>query len=198
MDSFEDEFTAAFETASLEGALVTLRGLRELDCHALFAKVQESRVFLEDHLPWIRNTSPADLKKRMRSWILSEQLGQGGCWQIYANGGIAGDSLELNGLAGFIMAEVNLQNHSATVSYWLFSSASGRGFMTEALDLLQKFCFNSLKLNRLEIFASIENEKSQRVAERCGFLREGVCRDYEFKNGAFVDHVRYSRLAKDL
>lgn len=200
MDAFQEDFTANFETATLKGSRVTLVGLRELSDedapseHALsatglFQKICESRAFLEEHLPWVADTSPADLKKRARSWVLAERLGQGGCWQI-----LEAASLRL---AGFIMMDVNLRNRSATVSYWLFPDFTGQGLMTQSLELLDKFCFEVLHLNRLEIFASAVNTKSQAVAARCGYVKEGVCRDFELKNGIFVDHVRFSRLARD-
>jgi len=197
MDCFEEKFASVFETSTLKGERVSLVGLKELDWDELFAKVQDSRELLEEHLPWVAETSPVDLKKRGRSWILAEQLGQGGCWQVYANCDNVHDGQELNLLAGFIMIDVNLKNHSATVSYWLFKDFTGRGLMTEALSLLKAYCFNVLELNRLELFASSVNKKSQGVAERCGFLKEGICRDFELKNGVFVDHVRYSLLARD-
>ena len=58
--------------------------------------------------------------------------------------------------------------------------------------------FDRLGLNRLEISASVTNAKSAAVATRAGFTPEGTCREYEFINGKFVDHVRFSLLARDL
>ena len=52
-------------------------------------------------------------------------------------------------------------------------------------------------LNRLEISASLQNPASIAVATRAGFAQEGTCREYEFINGHFEDHLRFSRLAKD-
>lgn len=198
MDEFEEQFTAVFGTASLKGSRVTLVGLREFSdpkAQALFRKIEQCRPFLEEHLSWVAKTSPADLKKRSRSWVLAEQLCQGGCWQIHA--GDVNDGHELDNLAGFVMIEANLQNHSAAVSYWLLQEYTGIGLMTESVNLVSRFCFEVLKLNRLELFASSVNKKSQNVAVRCGFLQEGICRDFELKNGIFVDHVRFSRLSRD-
>ncbi|MCQ2101240.1 ribosomal-protein-serine acetyltransferase [Fibrobacter sp. UWH9] len=206
MDSFEEHFSEVFETANLKGARVTLVGLRELDeaaSDALYQKICGSREFLLEHLPWIAETSPADLRKRARSWCLQAHLSQGGCWQIFetAEGGsnsianVAENSV--GNLAGFLMMDVNMGNHSATLSYWLFREFTGRGLMTESLECLCRFALDTLRLNRLELFSSVENPKSQGVARRCGFREEGICRDFELKNGIFVDHVRFSRLARD-
>lgn len=189
MDSFEEQFTETFETATLSGTITSLVGLREQVADGLYERILASRDFLGAHLPWVDGTSEADVKKRVRSWILSERLGQGGCWQI-----LDGEKK----LAGFIMMETNLRNRSATLSYWLFKEFAGRGLMTDALKTLCDYCFSELRLNRLELFASVDNAKSRAVAERCGFRSEGICRDYELKNGVFVDHCRYSRLACDV
>lgn len=193
--TFEDFFTQSFATITLEGSRVVLEGLQESDSSpesikTLLASIEGCKDFLAEHLPWVDGTDAADLKKRIRSWVLAEQLSQGGCWKILEKGS--------NSLTGFIMLDVNLKNRSATVSYWLLKKYSGKGYMTESLKLLSLYTFSTLKLNRLELFASVENVKSAAVASRCGFLEEGVCRDFELKNGIFVDHRRFSKLARDL
>ncbi len=193
--TFEEFFTQSFATVSLEGSQVVLEGLRESDSspetvETLLASIEECKDYLAEHLPWVDGTDAIDLKKRIRSWVLAEQLSQGGCWKILEKSS--------NSLTGFIMLDVNLKNRSATVSYWLLKKYSGKGYMTESLKLLSLYTFSTLKLNRMELFASVENEKSAAVAFRCGFHEEGICRDFELKNGIFIDHRRFSKLARDL
>ena len=96
------------------------------------------------------------------------------------------------------MMEINLRNHSATLSYWLAKPFTGQGLMTESVKLIIRFSFEHLKLNRLELLVSVHNTKSAAVATRCGFTEEGVNRDFELINGKFVDHRRYSLLARDV
>lgn len=205
MDNFEDEFTRAFATETLNGGRVTLVGLRERDSEgnegpmsaaSVLKLVRESEDFLAEHLPWVRGVTQADISKRIRSWVFAEQYGQGGCWGIFEKGA---DAVS-NGpcLAGFIMLEANVKNRSANVSYWLSKNYAGRGLATEALRILCNFSFETLHLNRLELSASVYNEKSAAVAIRCGFREEGVNRDFERINGVFVDHRRFSRLARDV
>ncbi|MCQ2125170.1 MAG: GNAT family N-acetyltransferase [Fibrobacter sp.] len=205
MDNFEDEFTQAFSTVTLRGDRVTLIGLCEHDSEgndgpmsaaAVFRLVQESEDFLAEHLPWVRGVSQADIAKRIRSWVFAEQYGQGGCWGIFENSPEAAP--EPRNLAGFIMLEVNVKNHSANVSYWLSKKYAGRGLASEALALLSRFSFDTLNLNRLELSASVYNPKSAAVAIRCGFQEEGVSRDFERINGIFVDHRRFSKLSRDV
>lgn len=199
MDNFEDFFTETFETATLSGELVTLRGVKEnaigqASAENIFEAICNSRDFLMEHLPWIPETDIFDLKKRIRSWVLNERFGQGGCWLIFRNNPYTSEGL----FAGSIMMEVNLRNHSATLSYWLAKPFTGQGLMTESVKLITKFAFERLKLNRLELLVSIHNEKSAAVARRCGFVEEGINRDFELINGKFVDHRRFSLLARDV
>lgn len=206
VDSFEDEFTQAFATATLKGSRVTLVGLRERDSEgndgpmsaaAVLALVQESEDFLAEHLPWVRGVTQTDIAKRIRSWVFAEQYGQGGCWGIFENEGGVYNAASAK-LAGFIMLEANVKNHSANLSYWLSKKYTGRGLATEALQLLSRFAFDVLHLNRLELSVSVYNEKSAALAIRSGFQEEGKSRDFERINGIFVDHRRFSRLARDV
>lgn len=188
---FEEQFVQAFETATLKGERVALVGLRESDVEAVYALVQESRDHLTPHLPWVKDTSIADIRKKARGWILAEQLSQGGCWCIL-------EKNENGSPVGFIMLDVNLSNRSAAISYWLGKKFTGKGYATQALQLLSDFALKTLRLNRLEVFASVHNEKSAAVALRAGFKEEGVCRDYEMVGETFVDHRRFSLLKRDL
>lgn len=48
---------------------------------------------------------------------------------------------------------------------------------------------------RLELAIDVENAPSKRVAERCGYEREGVLRSVHVKQGIRADVELWSRLA---
>lgn len=176
---------------------------RPMSPEVVLQLVRDSEDFLAEHLPWVRGVTAPEIAKRMRSWIFAEQYGQGGCWGVFPTDcdcrNLAScENPQAGVLAGFIMAEFNLKNRSATLSYWLSQKFTGRGLMTDSLKTLSRFCFDVLKLNRLELSVSVTNEKSSAVATRAGFVEEGVSRDFERINGIFVDHRRFSLLARDL
>ena len=50
---------------------------------------------------------------------------------------------------------------------------------------------------RLELFISTDNVASKRVAERSGYVREGVLRSLHFKQDVREDTEIWSRLATD-
>lgn len=65
----------------------------------------------------------------------------------------------------------------AEVGYWLRSDLCGRGLMTEAARAVVDFGFDDVGCHRLELRAAESNPGSIRVAEKVGFVREGLLRD---------------------
>ena len=81
-------------------------------------------------------------------------------------------------------ARVAAPRPRAGVGYWLVPAARGRGVATRAVRLLARWAFDSLGVVRLELTCGPDNVASQRVAERCGFTREGLMRAHlPFKGG---------------
>lgn len=101
-------------------------------------------------------------------------------------------------LGGCSLQDVRLDHGRAAVGYWLASQARGRGAATHAVRLLARWAFAELGLARLELTCGPDNETSQRVAERCGFVREGLLRSYVPFKGARRDSVIYSLLPGEL
>ena len=64
----------------------------------------------------------------------------------------------------------------ADVGYWLAPAGRGRGLMTRALLLVAGYAFRERGVVRLELYTLLDNVASQRVAERAGFVREGIAR----------------------
>ena len=87
----------------------------------------------------------------------------------------------------------------AAVGYWLRPEARGRGAATVAVQLIARWVFDELDVQRLELTTAPENVASQRVAERVGFTREGVLRGLvATKNDGRRDSVMFSLLPADL
>ena len=76
-------------------------------------------------------------------------------------------------------------------------AARGRGVGTKALRLLTEWAFGERGLLRLELMISIDNQASKIVAERAGYVREGVLRSLYVKEGVREDHELWSCLPSD-
>jgi RimJ/RimL family protein N-acetyltransferase len=81
------------------------------------------------------------------------------------------------------------------IGYRLFDAKlAGRGYVTEACQLLVDYLFNVYQYHRLELLSSPENVASVRIAQKCGFQAEGVLRQSFFFNGRYQDVAVFSLL----
>jgi RimJ/RimL family protein N-acetyltransferase len=101
-------------------------------------------------------------------------------------------------LGGGSLNDVDLQRGQAAIGYWLAPQARGRGVATHAVRLIAGWAFGDLQLARLELTCGPDNHASQRVAERCGFTREGVLRSHLPFKGGRRDSVVFSLLPGEL
>ena len=85
----------------------------------------------------------------------------------------------------------------AELGYMVAPAARGRGVATAMLRALTDWAFAEAGVQRIRLVVDVENPASLRVAERAGYVREGVMRSVHFKNGRRIDAVLLSRLATD-
>jgi RimJ/RimL family protein N-acetyltransferase len=76
--------------------------------------------------------------------------------------------------------------------------ARGRGVATRALVLVARWALGEKRLGRFQLRADVENVASQRVAEKAGFVREGVLRSSLEHKGERRDVIMYSLVPEDL
>ena len=92
---------------------------------------------------------------------------------------------------------IETDERTVELGYVIMPSARGRGVATGALRLLTEWAFSELGAERAELLISVDNTASKLVAERSGYVREGVMRSTYFKNGQRIDAVLMSRIASD-
>jgi RimJ/RimL family protein N-acetyltransferase len=84
------------------------------------------------------------------------------------------------------------------VGYFIVQASTGKGFATEAALATVQFAFEQLKISRVELQCTADNEASMRVAEHCGFVQEGRFRQRQRKkSGAVVDVLWYGLLLSE-
>lgn len=92
---------------------------------------------------------------------------------------------------------LSVEGREAEVGYIVAPEARGRGIAPRALAMLTQWGFEEVGLERIELRAELENPASLKVAERCGYVREGVLRNAYLKAGRRGDMALYSRVASD-
>lgn len=86
---------------------------------------------------------------------------------------------------------------SGFVGYSIDEKEAGKGFGTEAVQLVTRFAFKKVALHRIEAFVSPRNHGSVKVLEKSGFQHEGLLRKLLYINGVWEDHYLYAMLEDD-
>jgi ribosomal-protein-serine acetyltransferase len=155
----------------------------------LFAVVRENLDELKTWMPWATDDYSIDsarefIKRNLRN--------------LAEDGSFAANIVleeKIVGSVGF--HNLDSENKSAHVGYWLAKAAQGKGLMTKCCRVLIDYLFDVINLNRVQINCNIENAKSRAIPERLGFKLEGVHRQVEFFDNRFGDWAIYAMLRED-
>jgi ribosomal-protein-alanine N-acetyltransferase len=79
----------------------------------------------------------------------------------------------------------------AHIGYWIDKNYANRGYSTQAVKVVTNFGFTELGLHRIEINIRPENAPSIRVAEKAGYVFEGLRHRYLHIDGQWRDHHCY-------
>jgi RimJ/RimL family protein N-acetyltransferase len=175
--------------ATLEDGWIRLRPWRRSDAPGLVKAMrdEELRRWVVAPLPYTRRDAEI--------WIASQE-------QRWTRGELAELAIaarENDELLGAIsLGRFNWREWRAEVGYWLVPAARGRGVATQSVRMVARWAFEELGLVRLELLAHPDNVRSQAVAERSGFLREGRVRSYRRSPQGRSDMVLYSLLPGDM
>ena len=127
------------------------------------------------------------------TWIASYDAGRSeGTRDGFA--AIAGDG-EFVGLG--LAPHIDREGAEIELGYIVRSPARGRGVAGEILRLLTAWAFADVGSLRAYLIIDPDNRASERVAERCGYIREGVMRSIHVKQGRRNDAGLWSRLPTD-
>ena len=85
----------------------------------------------------------------------------------------------------------------AQIAIRLSEAQQGKGYGTEALSAMTKFCFENTQLQRLWTKVDVRNTASSRMLEKCGYRKEGLIRQGKMVN-TWCDYYVYGILASDI
>ena len=97
---------------------------------------------------------------------------------------------------GDIWAYLIENDRMAQVAVRLSKSVHGKGYGTESLSAMTRFCFENTELQRLWTKVDVRNTASCRILEKCGYTREGLIRQGKMVN-TWCDYYVYGILASD-
>jgi RimJ/RimL family protein N-acetyltransferase len=92
---------------------------------------------------------------------------------------------------------IDREGRQLELGYVVAPDARGRGVATRSLELLTEWALGELDALRMELWISVSNEPSKRVAEKVGYRYEGTLRSFHFKQGIRDDFEVWSRLRSD-
>lgn len=156
---------------------VRIRPWEPADAAALVEAARESWETVEPWLPWCR-----------RDYGLADA-------QAWCAGASDRHERAIVDEAGRLLGGVGLnalRDGVANLTYWVRTSARGRGVATAAVEALVAWALFHTSLRRLEVVVPRDNAASLRVAEACGAAREGVARGRLRLRGQPVDAVVFA------
>lgn len=95
------------------------------------------------------------------------------------------------------LREIDREHSQGELSFWLAVHAWGNGYMSEALRIIVRYGFETLKLNRLYAYHMLRNPATGRVLQKNGFKQEGLLRQRVQKWGQYEDVVLLAILRQD-
>jgi len=89
------------------------------------------------------------------------------------------------------------RERSGEIGYWIRSASVGKGVATEAAARVARVGFDELDLHRITLRIAVGNRASERVAEKLGFVHEGLLRQEVLVHGIWLDHTLWALLEEE-
>ena len=83
------------------------------------------------------------------------------------------------------------------IGYSLVPSERGKGYGTEAVEIMVDYLFLSKDVMRVQACTDVRNLASQKALEKAGFKREGIQRKGFFSRGEWTNDYMYSILREE-
>ncbi len=177
-----------FPLQVLTNGTISLRALRDSDAPLIAIAGGDSET--QKWLPLPKPYTIEDAKRFISEIsIQTQEVGTGIVFAIERQGSFVGC---------IDVKRAEWLNGDCEIGYWMMPEHRGRGFMTEALELLSRWILLEQGFARVEVRVATENASSQRVAEKAGFIREGIARQAGRVHGGRVDLIIFSRVSSDL
>lgn len=154
----------------------------------LYHLVDTNRDHIGAFLPWVDVMLNSQMEiafiKRMQ---LEKAQGIGELYFISYQG-------KLVGAADF--HAINFAAKKGEIGYWLIKECANQGIMTQVVNFLITYGFETLGFNKITLQADTENIASNRIAQKCGFTLIGTAHQEFVLRGELRDMNMYELITK--
>ena len=173
----------------LESDRLIFRAYKTEDAHALFNLRSHNSV--SKYMDTVIPTRVEDTEKRIEGYLNSFNERKGVTWVII-------EKESNNQIGDFGIWRIDRQNSRGEIGYILHPDFWGKGYMTETLNTLIHFGFNTINLHSYEANVNIENDNSKALLLKFGFKLEAHFRENFYYDGQFLDSEIYCLIKSDL
>lgn len=172
----------------LETTRLTLRKIALDDAADVFVYSADKEV--TRFLRWGPHRSPDETQRYIAEVLRHYTEGSDGPWGI--------EYKPTRKVIGSVhLMAVSAQHHRVEIGFVLSRLYWNRGLMSEALETVLEYGFESIGLNRIEGFCPVDNRAGMRVMEKVGMKQEGILREYLFQKDSYGDFALWSMLHDD-
>jgi len=165
---------------------IELRAVEECYTTDLHNLVIKNKTWLQTAFDWAQHVgSEEDTRRNVQSNQMLHQRGYAKMFLIFMND-------ELIGVLSFNAIEP--ANKAGYIGYWLDEAHQGQGILSQALQAFMRYYVERGEIRRFVIKCRVDNQSSNRVAQRNGFTLEGCLREAEMLNGRYDDVNLYARI----
>lgn len=138
---------------------------------------------------WPPHATPDVTRELLNKWVQEYEKPDYYNWAIEYNGRLIGS---------IGAPSITERDERTGIGYCIARDCWNKGITTEALEAVCNYLFDEIGFNRLEICHAAENPASGKVAQKCGFIHEGIMRErFRSPKGVFYDLIMLGRLKSD-
>lgn len=171
----------------IETDRLLFRRVSELDVNEILELRSNPETMRYIPRPLLKNTDDALAHYKMIDDAIENNTGIN--WAVTLKG-----NPKLLGIIGFY--RIQPENYRAEIGYMILPEFQGKGIVTESIRRLVQYAFEEMKLHSVEAVIDPDNMASERVLQKCNFVKEAHFKENEFYEGKFWDSVIYCILNK--
>lgn len=131
-----------------------------------------------------------EIKGLLNSYISKYETNEAYRWAI-----ILKENNQCIGQIAYFLVDSN--NHFGEIEYCVGKAFQNKGYVTEATKAIIDYGFERINFNKVQICHRANNLPSARVIEKLGFHKDGVLREFFYRDGEYIDRVYYSILRRE-